>query len=503
MTADVREFPVMGPQRTEPSTGEGCFRLLAEAGGRRLARLVPTEGATVGSSERNDLRLDAHGVSRHHARFVPAGEVLWVEDRGSKNGLWLGDRRIDRQALSAGDRIRMGEAWITIERVPLDDAEVALAWPRRVAPGAAPTSDEPTTVLPGAASPFELRPLATLFPRLRLPEEFVVGPSSRMLRLLGEVERVAVERAPVLLLGETGTGKELLAQTLHRSSVRSAGPFVAVNCGALPGELIEAELFGVARGAATGVTARVGALRRADGGTLLLDEVGELPLGLQAKLLRVLECGELAPLGGTPAPLDVRFVAATNRDLRAESAAGRFRSDLYFRLAAFTLALPPLRERPEDLPLLLAALVERFSRAAGREPAGLSLRLLERVSSYAWPGNLRELAHEVRRWVTFAPEGEIFDSSLLSEEIGASAADDRRVEPGVAARGSLVLDERLAETEREIVARALAVAGGNQSRAARLLGISRNGLAAKIARHGLTPAGDADAGESEADDERP
>ncbi len=481
---------------------EGRFRLMAEAGGRRLARLVPPEGVTVGSSERNDLRLDAHGVSRQHARFVPAGEVLWVEDRGSKNGLWLGERRIERQALAVGDRVRMGEAWITVERVPPGDAEVALAWPRRAASAAAPVLDEPTTVLPGAASPFELRPLATLFPRLRLPEEFVVGPSSRMLRLLGEVERVAAEHAPVLLLGETGTGKELLAQTLHRSSARSSGPFVAVNCGALPAELIEAELFGVARGAATGVSARQGALRRADGGTLLLDEVGELPLGLQAKLLRVLESAELAPLGGPAAPLDVRFLAATNRDLRAESAAGRFRSDLYFRLAAFTLLLPPLRERSEDLPTLLAALLERFSRAAGREPAGLSLRLLECVSSYSWPGNLRELAHEVRRWVTFAPEGEIFDSSLLSEEIRAAAEDGRSAGPDLATRGSLVLDERMAETEREIVARALAVAGGNQSRAARLLGISRNGLAAKIARHGLAAGGEAETSGSKADDDR-
>ena len=477
--------------------------MVAEAAGRRFARLVPPEGVTVGSSERNDLRLDARGVSRQHARFVPAGEVLWVEDRGSKNGLWLGDRRIDRQALAVGDRVRMGEAWITVERVPAGDAEVALAWPRRAATPVEPARDEPTTVLPGAASLFELRPLATLFPRLRLPEEFVVGPSSRMLRLLGEVERVAAERAPVLLLGETGTGKEMLAQTLHRSSTRSSGPFVAVNCGALPAELIEAELFGVARGAATGVTAREGALRRADRGTLLLDEVGELPLGLQAKLLRVLESGELAPLGGPPSPLDVRFVAATNRDLRAESAAGRFRPDLYFRLAAFSLTLPPLRERREDLPALLSALVERLSRAAGREPAGLSLRLLEHVSSYAWPGNLRELAHEVRRWVTFAPEGEIFDSSLLSAEIRTAAEAVPETRRSGTAGDSLVLDEHMAETEREIVARALAVADGNRSRAARILGISRNGLAAKIARHGLTSAGDASAGDSEADDDRP
>ncbi len=478
------------------------FRLVAEAAGRRLARLVPPQGTSVGSSVRNDLRLEASGVSRHHARFVPAGEVLWVEDRASKNGIWLGDRRIDRQALVAGDRVRLGEVWITVERVAADDAEVALAWPRIPTHPTAPALDEPTTFLPGVGSPFELQPVETLFPGLRLPEEFVVGPSSRMLRLLGEVERVAADRSPALLLGETGTGKELVARAIHRSSARSSGPFVAVNCAALPSELVEAELFGVARGAATGVAARIGALRTADGGTFFLDEVGELPMVLQAKLLRILESAELAPLGGPATPLDVRFVAATNRDLRVECGAGRFRPDLYFRLAAFTLSLPPLRERREDLPALLGAFVERFSRAAGREPAGLSLRLLECVESYGWPANLRELAHEVRRWVTFAPEGEIFDSSLLSPEIRVSLDAERDAGKGRPADDSLDLDFRLAATEREIVSRALAVASGNQSLAARLLGISRNGLAAKIARHGLAAAGEAGGSSSEPDDDR-
>lgn len=483
------------------AVGEDRFRLVAHSAGRRLARLVPPAGTTVGSSERNDLRLEARGVSRHHARFVPAGEVLWVEDRGSKNGIWLGDRRIERQALAAGDRVRLGEVWITVERVAADDAEVALAWPRSAARAPAPALEEPTTLLPGAGSPFELQPVATLFPGLRLPEEFVVGPSGSMLRLLGEVERVAAGRAPALLLGETGTGKELIARAIHSSSARGRGPFVVVNCAALPAELVEAELFGVARGAATGVAPRDGALRRADGGTFLLDEVGELPMALQAKFLRVLESGEVTPLGGSPASVDVRFVAATNRDLRAEAESGRFRTDLYFRLAGFTLHLPPLRERREDLPTLLGALVERCAREAGREPAGLSLRLLERVSAYSWPGNLRELAHEVRRWVTFAPEGEIFDSSVLSDEI-RSAAESAVASQPEEDRDSLLLEERMASTERELVVRALAVAGGNQSRAARLLGISRNGLAAKMARHGLGPQGEAEGPDSETDDDR-
>jgi len=494
-----RRSPAVAAVRA--ASGDGRFRLVAEVGGRRIARLVPPEGTNVGSSERNDLRLDAQGVSRQHARFIPAGELLWVEDRGSKNGLWLDERRIERHALAAGDRVRLGTAWIVVEWVGAADAEVALSWPRRppaaISASAAPALDEPTTLLSGAGSPFELEPLATLFPGLRLPPEFVVGPSSRMLRLLGDVERVARERAPVLLLGETGTGKDLLARALHLSSPRASGPFVAINCAALPAELVEAELFGVARGAATGVAAREGALRRAEGGTFLLDEVGELPLPAQAKLLRLLEAGVVAPLGGMERALDVRFVAATNRNLEREAAEGRFRADLYYRLAAFTLELPPLRERREDLPALLGAWVERFSRDAEREPTGLSLGLLDLVSTYAWPGNLRQLAHEVRRWVTFAAEGEIFDSSLLSEEIRTAAtASEEASLPGA---DSLLLDERLALTEREIVARALAVAGGNQSQAARLLGISRNGLAAKMARHGLA-AGAADG--SEANDER-
>jgi DNA-binding NtrC family response regulator len=480
---------------------EGRFRLLAEAGGRRWACLVPVEGVTVGSSERAGFRVEASGVSRLHARFVPAGQALWVEDRGSKNGLWIDGRRIERQAVGEGDQLRLGDATVRVERVAAADAEAAIAWPAEAVEAARGESraplDEPTTlVAPDGPRAGGRAAVERLYPRLRLPEEFVVGASPAMLRLLGDVERVAAQGAPVLLLGETGTGKELLARAIHMSSPRAAGPFEAINCAAIPGELLEAELFGVRKGAATGISARAGALKRAAGGTVLLDEIGELALPLQAKLLRVLEGGELSPLGGEPEPVDLRFVAATHRDLRGDVDAGRFRADLYYRLAVFPLRLPPLRERREDLPTLVATFVERFARESGRTPAGVSRGLLELVAAHSWPGNLRELSHEARRWVAFGPEGALLDSTLLSDEIraGAPAASD----PGPPPTGGS-LDERLAQAERVALQRALAECGGNRSRTAKRLGISRNGLAAKLSRHGLG-GGSVDA--SEADDDR-
>jgi DNA-binding NtrC family response regulator len=478
---------------------EGRFRLLAEAGGRRWACLVPAEGLTVGSSERAGFRVEASGVSRLHARFVPAGEALWVEDRGSKNGLWIDDRRIERQALAEGDELRLGDATVRVERVAAADAEAAIAWPAEAAEEVAKAFDEPTTFVPRDAPRASGRAaVERLYPRLRLPDDFVVGASPAMLRLLGDVERVAAQHAAVLLLGETGTGKELLARAIHMSSPRAAGPFEAINCAAIPGELLEAELFGVRKGAATGIAARAGALKRAAGGTILLDEIGELALPLQAKLLRVLEGGELTPLGGEPEPVDLRFVAATHRDLRSDVDAGRFRADLYYRLAAFPLRLPPLRERREDLPTLVASFVERFARESGRAPAGVSRRLLELVAAYAWPGNLRELAHETRRWVAFGPEGALLDSTLLSEEIRSGALPPIAANAPAAESIDGSLDERLARAERAALERALAECGGNRSRAAKRLGISRNGLAAKLARHGLGGGG---AGASEADDD--
>lgn len=333
--------------------------------------------------------------------------------------------------------------------------------------------------------------------RLAFPDGYVTGRSAATRGLYRELEMVCGGDYPVLILGETGSGKELVAATLHRSSARARQPLVAVNCAAIPADLLEAEMFGVVRGAATGVAPRPGCFARARGGTLFLDEIGEMPPELQAKLLRVLDSGEMQPVGGTPVAVDVRVLSATNVDVEECVAKGTLRADLYYRLAASEITVPPLRARREDLPALIQHFVQIFAEELGLRLRGMSQRALQLLMAYPWPGNVRELQHELRRVVQQALPGQTIDSSLLPEKIRlpsssrvaavASPATAASVAGG-SARGparSLDLRERVAEVEREVILEALAETGGRRRPAAKLLGISRNTLAAKITQHGL------------------
>jgi transcriptional regulator with PAS, ATPase and Fis domain len=289
---------------------------------------------------------------------------------------------------------------------------------------------------------------------------------------------------PVLLLGETGVGKELLARILHDSSRRRGGPFVAVNCAASPADLLEAEMFGINKGIATGVVERRGKFQMAEGGTLLLDEIGDMPLELQAKLLRALQEKEVQPVGGAPVPVDIRVIAATNSDLHRRLEDGRFRRDLYFRVAGFALRVPPLRERREDIPALVESFLRRFARESGRSTHGITVKALRALIEYAWPGNVRELEHEVRRLAYLGPEGQAIDSSMISPHIVAAAGEAGFAQPAL---DTMDLERNVQALERRLIAQALEQAGGNRSRAARLLGISRNGLAIKMQRLKLEP----------------
>ncbi len=325
--------------------------------------------------------------------------------------------------------------------------------------------------------------------RLSFPEGFVAGRSAASRGLYRELEMVCGGDYPVLILGETGSGKELVAATLHRSSARARQPLVAVNCAAIPADLLEAEMFGVVRGAATGVAPRPGCFARASGGTLFLDEIGEMPSSLQAKLLRVLESGEMQPVGGAPAAVDVRVLSATNVDVEERIAKGALRADLYYRLAASVITVPPLRARREDLPALIQHFVQVFAEEHGRRLRGMSQRALGLLMAYPWPGNVRELQHEVRRIVQQALPGQTVDSSLLPEKIRFPSSPEAPAgEPSAAAASSgrsLDLRERVAEVERRVIQEALAETGGRRRPAAKLLGISRNTLAAKITQYGL------------------
>ena len=304
----------------------------------------------------------------------------------------------------------------------------------------------------------------------------MIFTSAAMERLAVLAARVAPRDVTVLIRGESGTGKERVAEAIVAASARAGGPFVRFNCAALPGELAEAELFGHKRGAFTGASRdRPGLFREAHGGTLLLDEVGELSLDAQAKLLRVLQEGEVRPVGEDRAqPVDVRILAATHRDLRARVEAGAFREDLFWRLNVVELAIPPLRERPEDIAPLARHFLEHFARRFGTPLPPLGAALLDRLRAHRWPGNVRELEHTIERLVILSPPGAL-DLSLLP---GAAATDPGGLEP-------LSLRQRVEAYERGIIAEALQATGGNRSEAARRLGTSRVTLLDKLRKYGL------------------
>jgi len=317
--------------------------------------------------------------------------------------------------------------------------------------------------------------------------EGILTADSGMGAILETVRRVAPTDMPVLIQGETGTGKELIARALYRNSSRAAASLVVLNCAALPATLIESELFGYVRGAFTGALRdRIGVVGAAHLGTLFLDEIGELPMELQPRLLRVLQSGEFTRLGSVQAETaDVRFIAATNRDLKKEVDEGRFRSDLYFRLSPITIKLPPLRERPHDVHLLADHFLNAYARRFGREAPRLSDEAFAALASYNFPGNVRELEGEMARLVAMSPAGSVIPVDALNENIR------RQEHPEPKAASFEMPPMSLAEMERQLIRSVLQSTKGNRSHAAEILGITREGLRNKIQRLGLGPAMDA------------
>ncbi|MFN2343524.1 MAG: sigma-54 interaction domain-containing protein [Desulfonatronovibrio sp.] len=333
--------------------------------------------------------------------------------------------------------------------------------------------------------------------RDRFSAKRIIGQNPEMRKILDQVERVADTSVNVLITGETGTGKELIAKALHYNSLRGPGPFIAINCSAVPESLFESELFGIEKGVATGVAMRKGLLEQAQGGTLFLDEIGDMPLSCQAKILRALEEREITRVGGKKSiPVDIRVVAATNKDLKAESKAGSFRSDLLFRLDVISLYLPPLNKRPEDIPLLVKKFMESHCQSMNRASMKISSEAMNVLLRYSWPGNVRELENEVERLVALSYSTTIRLKDL-SENIQASSKTGRKsasiygnakhkgIEVGQAKVSPAKTEtqvQSLAESERRLVDEALEVSQGNKTQAARLLGISREGLRKKIKR---------------------
>ena len=325
----------------------------------------------------------------------------------------------------------------------------------------------------------------------RYTSRSILGTSAKISRIRDLIERTALSDVSVLITGENGTGKELSARAIHHGSQRRAKPFVAVNCAALPETLVESELFGIEKGVATGVERRVGRIESANGGTLFLDEIGDLNLTAQAKLLRVLQEREVDWVGGRkPVPIDVRLIAATNKDLKEEIRNGRFRQDLYFRLNVIHVHMPPLREIRTDIQLLAMFILRKQAKAMDREVSGFSAEAMKALEAYSWPGNVRELENEVRRAVVLT-SGNIIKLEELSESTreeqleSPSSESTEKVSTSASVDLKQKMKNRVTNLEIQMIRSAMTQTNSDKRRAAQLLGLSHQGLLNKLKRYGL------------------
>jgi two-component system, NtrC family, response regulator HydG len=426
--------------------GPGAGRLQAQVrvhhGGQESVHRLQADTFTVGKEPGNDLALPHRFVSGRHLKVTRQGNRFLVHDQHSTNGTWLDGVRLFEAEVPLHTTLQVGEAQLTLEPV--------------------------TTAARGSTNYFG-----------------IIGADPSVRQLAELIDRVAPSTAAVAVLGESGTGKELVARAIHLRSTRAEAAFIPVNCAAISRELIESELFGHEKGAFTGATAaRKGAFEEADGGTLFLDEIGELPLDLQAKLLRALESGEIKRVGASrPETVDVRIVAATNRDLLADARQGRFREDLYYRLCVVPLTLAPLRSRPGDILTLAEHFVKTF--APRGQVVRLSREAADALQAHPWPGNVRELRNVIHRALLLRKGPSIeagdlfFDAGRPATPAGAGPFE---LTPG------LTLEQHLQRGERAIIEAALKRFANNRERVAKELGVARSTLFKRLKEWGLTSA---------------
>ena len=444
------------------------------AGRRDWATLVERRSYVLGRGHGADIIIPHCSVSRRHCEvvFYPESE-LHVTDLASANGSWVDGKPIRHAVITSGRTFRVGDVEILfLSRWPAEKRSGAgFLTPSTVVPAVreAPictTETTDTTETHCDEAPPEVMNL--------LKEHLIGGSALDPVRKF--VLRAARVDCPVLVQGETGTGKELVVQWIHRLSRRGQGPLVEVNCGALPPTLLEAELFGYERGAFTGaVSRRRGVFERASGGSLFLDELGELELPAQAKLLRVLETGRVQRLGGEHAvKVDVRLLAATNRRLAAAVASGQFRADLFFRLNVLHIVLPPLRRRKQDIPLLVEHFVRVLRRRLGRPHLAFTDKAIDKLRRHSWPGNIRELLHCLERAAVQSSSDLISADDIVFHSLPA----------GLQPRGNEYWEP--AHVTRSRLELALERTAGNKAAAARLLGINRGQLYRLLRRYRLT-----------------
>jgi len=424
----------------------------------------------IGRGREADLQLPDPSVSRLHAKVFRVGEQYFLADLRSRNGTHADGKRITQLALEDGRMFRVGPFRIHFHR-PVSGFPA----------GEEPTAPPGTSV--AAAGPVVAGqvgvPKRKEAPAAAVEAPFgIIGGSAHVRKLVATIRRVAASDVPVLIEGETGSGKELVARGIHDASGRRERPFIVVNCGAISPELIESELFGHEKGAFTGATAqRKGAFELANSGTIFLDEIGELPITLQPKLLRSLEQKEIKRVGGNDLLMaDVRILAATNRNLREEIASKTFREDLYFRIGAITVPIPPLRDRREDVAPIARHFLSGMANSTSVPVPALSPAALDALISHDWPGNVRELRNAVQRAVVMAESGELTgpDFSFLRQA----------AKPGAEAESPSGFS-RWEQAERTNILGELARQMGNKTKTARELGIAKSTLFEKLKRYGI------------------
>jgi len=436
-------------------------RLMVGSGQNVTTHLVPEEGIImVGRAPEATIRVDDSSVSRLHVR-IHLGAVLRVEDLGSANGTRMGGERLRPNqliVLPPGQVLEIGSSWLMVANAPLN-ASITKA------------SAEPGEASGAGGDPDGL---------------VVRDPAMRELHRL--IEKIALSDISVLLYGDTGVGKEVFARRIHARSPRADKPFLGLNCAALAASLLESELFGYERGAFTGaVTTKPGLLETAEGGTLLLDEIGEMSTSIQVKLLRVLEERQVLRIGGTKArPIDVRVLSATNRHLETAIEEGSFRRDLYFRLNGITIEIPSLRDRPSEIEPLARRFADLAAHRLGAaSPPEIHPGVWDRLRRYQWPGNIRQLRNVMERAVALSEGGPItVDDLPVDTYVGpaprppAPGSVAASPAPGPAPAGA-------DDAERERILAALEQCVGNQTRAAELLGISRRTLVSRLSEYNL------------------
>ena len=436
--------------------GAQAFLLLRGDGNHRTIEVPPGEELLVGRNKDCDVSLDDARASRAHASVFWDNGVLAVRDLGSRNGTLVNDMRLKEPSLArtlhAGDRIRVGSHELLVALVSPNDAR-----------DSEPPSDSTA--------------------KSELPSENVVIADPRMTRTYGFAHRIAGADTTVLVLGETGTGKEVLVQQIHKWSRRGRGPLVRINCAALPESLAESELFGHEKGAFTGAPQRkIGLAEAANGGTLFLDEMGELAAPVQAKLLMMLENKSIMRVGSTKeTPVDLRVIAATHKDLATEVAEGRFREDLYYRIGVVILRVPPLRDRLGEVPLLAELFAKKLTANQGfsDEKVIISPAAMDALTSYPWPGNIRELRNAVEHAMLVSEDGRILFEHLpetITRPAGTTSPSTL---------GTPKIREKIAGVEQGAISQALRASGGNRTHAAMALGISLRSLLYKIKKYGI------------------